>query len=110
MIIIPVSGRGGARDAAPPGAAGSSEPVGLREALRRQPSGLGAVADPVSEVLFRHRPGPVGGVLPGEALRKREHLGVRDAAALVALEPNALAAAHLGQLPDREHEELAVLA
>src|ERR671910_535066 len=94
--------------------AASSSPllelVRLRETLRREPAGLGAVGDPVPQVLLGDRPGASGGVPPGQAFLELEDLRVGNAAVLVALKAHALAARHFGHLLDGEDQELAVLA
>src|SRR5215217_5133113 len=100
-------GSGTARPALP---GSSPEPVRLGEALGRQPSGFGAVGDPVPQVLLGNCPGAARCVDPGQAFLQLEDLGVGHPAVLVALEPHALAAAHFRHLLQRKDQQLAILA
>src|SRR5215204_5582409 len=88
----------------------SPELIVLRESLRRQTPRLGPVAEPVLELITAECACAVGRLLTGEAIGKREHLGVGDAAVTVALQAHALAADHFRQLLDGKKQELAVLA
>src|SRR5690606_24657063 len=79
------------------------------EAVRGLAAGGGAVAEPVGQLFHRLGEGAAGAVGPGQAIGGIESLQVRNAAILVALQADALAAAHFGQLVEREHQQLAIL-
>src|ERR1041384_5908362 len=93
-----------------PAARVSFELVAPWKTLRRETAGVGAIAAPVGKLLQGEREGAVRGVLPGQPLRALEGLHVRKAAVLVALQPHARAARHLGELFEREDHHLAVVA
>src|SRR5215471_10258209 len=86
------------------------ERVGARKPLRRQPSGIGAIAAPISKLLEREREGAAGSVGPREPLLRLEGLEVAQPAILVALQPHAASSRHLRDLIERENHHLAVLA
>src|SRR5215475_7191896 len=86
------------------------ERVGAREPLRRQPSGISAIAAPISKLLEREREGTAGGVGPREPLLRPEGLEIAQPAILVALQPHAAPPRHLRDLVEREDHHLAVLA
>src|SRR6516225_11032618 len=86
------------------------ERVGAREPLRRQPSGISAIAAPISKLLEREREGATGGVGPRKALLRLEGLEIAQPAILVALQPHAAPSRHLWDLIEREDHHLAVLA
>src|SRR6516165_3456147 len=71
------------------------ERVGARKSLRRQPSGIGAIAAPIGKLLEREREGAAGGVGPREPLLRLEGLEVAQPAILVALQPHAASSRHL---------------
>src|SRR5215471_10790615 len=50
------------------------ERVGARKPLRRQPSGIGAIAAPISKLLEREREGAAGSVGPRKPLLRLEGL------------------------------------
>src|SRR5688500_12552174 len=84
--------------------------VAAREAGWRQAAGLGPIANPVAEFVHRAGEAAAGAVDPGEAGGRIEDTDVGDAAVLVALKADALAAWQLGHLGQREDQELSVLA
>src|SRR5262249_34133484 len=86
------------------------ERVGAREPLRRQPSGISAIAAPISKLLEREREGTAGGVGPREPLLLPEGLEIAQPAILVTLQPHAAPPRHLRDLVEREDHHLAVLA
>src|SRR5262249_26217138 len=86
------------------------ERVGAREPLRRQPSGISAIAAPISKLLEREREGAAGGVGPREPLLRPEGLEIAQPAILVTLQPHAAPARHLWNLVEREDHHLSVLA
>ena len=55
-----------------------------REALRRQPAGLGAVADPLLKLGERPVVATAGGILPGQAIRLGKNAGVGNPEETVA--------------------------
>src|SRR5438093_6244710 len=65
-----------------------AEAIGAREALGREPSGVGTIATPVGEFLAHERELASGRIGPGEAGLGLEGLQVRQAAVLVALQPD----------------------
>src|SRR5690606_3775934 len=82
------------------------EPLRGREPARRELAGAGAFADPVAPL--GPLAGAAGGVDPGRPLLGAKHQGVAQAALAVALQLDALAARHLGQLVQAEDQDLAV--
>src|SRR5262245_16703861 len=71
------------------------ELVRLREAAWRQAAGLGALADPVPKLAHGQRIDAPGGIEPRQAVGLLEYAHVGEAAVLVALQPDTLAARHL---------------
>src|SRR6478735_2774708 len=59
-----------------------TELVGLGEASRCHPPGLGALADPILELGHRWREGSVGRIEPGESVRLLEHAYIGQPAVL----------------------------
>ena len=85
----------------------SSERWLAREAVRREPPRLRALAYPVAQIGFGPR---LVAKLPGQAVGQPEHLRVGQPAFLVALQNHAAAARHLRHLIQRKNQQLTVVA
>src|SRR4030088_1479219 len=87
-----------------------AERVAAREALRGEPSGIGAVAAPIGKLLERERKRAAGSIRPRQPLLHLEGLDVGQPAILVALQPHAASPRHLRHLFERENQHLAIVA
>src|SRR5208283_879931 len=96
--------------AARPALPGSPKHIAAWEPPRRQAAGFGSVADPILEFRARHIEGPARGVGPAQTFGEGEDLGVGNAAVLITLHPDSLAARHARDFLEREDEQLSVLA
>src|SRR5690242_12093348 len=83
------------------------EPWRPRKPVRRQPSGLGALADPIAKVRLGPR---LIAQPPAEPIGQAKHLCIRQSTVAVALQDHAAAARHLGHLLERKDQQLAVVA
>src|SRR6185295_16452329 len=87
-----------------------AEGVAAREALRGEPSGIGAVAAPIGKLLERERKRAAGAIRPRQALLHLEGLDVGQPTILVALQPDAPTPRHLRYLLERENQHFAIVA
>src|SRR5712692_7157905 len=88
----------------------AAELVATGKSLRCQPSGVGAIAAPIGELLERKRKGAASGICPREPLVRLEGLDIAQTAIFVALQPHAAPTPHFRHLIDRKDDYLAVFA
>src|SRR6478609_3670476 len=87
-----------------------AEGVAARKALRRETSGIRAVAAPIGKLLEREGKRAAGSIRPRQPLLHLECLDVGQSPILVALQPDAPSPRHLRYLLERENQQFAIVA
>src|SRR5262245_5775442 len=81
-----------------PVAAKLAKRIRTREPLRRQSSGVGAIAAPIGKLVERERERTAGGIGPRQTLLGHKRLEIAEASVFVALQPHAASAPHFRNL------------
>src|SRR5438105_2751009 len=87
----------------------SAETIISRKSDRRHSARGTACGAPGSEIAFGPHPASLAAERPAQPFARAERSRIRQPAVAVALQSDALAAAELGQLGEREHQQLAIL-